>query len=216
MRRWNGSTIAVGLLMIGLLLALPRTGQAGAGAGLRVGYANADDEVFKGGGELDATNMVGLQLRLDLVPSLSIEAAGEFISQELGAREGIIGGYEAATEGDYEDLTFFATLKLKVITLPLFPLHGYVGGGFNVHWIDFKAKDYVYAGAGEEPEGFEGAIKKYTGERSEVGWHLVAGVALRPAKAPLSGFLEARYLDSSETDAAIASKALYAGLSIEF
>ena len=139
-----------------------------------------------------------------------------FISQELGAREGFIGGYDAATEGDYEDLTFFATAQLTLISLPVLPLYGYVGGGFNVHWIEFDAGEYAYNGAGDPPDGFEAAIKEYTGERSEVGWHAVAGVALRPSKASLSGFLEVRYLDSSETEAAIASKSLYAGISIEF
>lgn len=211
---WNSR--AGGLLLIGVLSGVPGAAHATGAAGVRIGYSNAGDEVFEGGGELDGTNMVGLQLRLDLLPKLSIEAAGEFISQELGAREGFIGGYDAATGGDYEDLTFFATAQLTLISLPGLPLRGYVGGGLNVHWIEFDAGDYSYNGAGDPPDGFEAAIREYTGERSEVGWHAVAGVALRLPKAPLSGFLEVRYVDSAESDAAIASKSLYAGISIEF
>ena len=215
MRRLSMRLVSA-LLCIAGMISLPSLVSAGGGVGVRVGYANADDEVFKGAGELDATNMVGLQLRLDLLPVFSIEAAGEFISEELGAREGFIGGYEATTEGDYEDFTFFATAEWAFFKLPVLPVQAYVGGGFNVHWITIDAKNYAYAGAGDPPSGFEEAIKKYAGDRSEVGWHLVGGVAIRPAGAPLSGFLEARYLDSAETDAAIACKSLYAGLSLEF
>jgi len=189
---------------------------AGSGVGIRFGYSDVPDEVFKGSGDLGGTNLVGLHLALKLLPLLDLEIAGEYTKEEFGFREGLFEGIEAGGKGDYEDMTLYATARWQVFTLLLLPMNIYIGGGLNSHWVDLQFDETPVEYKTPQPADgdLEDAIKKVAGERSEVGWHAVGGAKLAFPQSPLSIFVEARYLKGMSDDVP-SSRSIYGGFTIE-
>ncbi len=211
-----GGRVGLGIVTaLALLLAPAPPAQAGGSVGVRFGWADVSDEVFKGSGDLGGTNLIGLHLNIGLLPLLDVEVAGEYTSEEFSFTEGVVEGFEAAGDGEWEDMALYATGRAKVLGFAFLPIHGYVGGGLNVHWAELTLENYEHVG-GDPPGGneFEEAVEDVAGDRSEAGWHLVAGVRLAPPASPLSAFLEARYMKGFDADRLPESKAIYLGASI--
>lgn len=216
------------ILPLLLLLLLPGTSRASGAVGIRFGWANVADEFFEGSGELGGTNLAGLHLWFDLIPLLEIEVAGEYISEEFSFTEGFFDGIEAAGDGDYEDITLYATGRVKILSLPALPLHIYAGGGLNVHWMDLAidvdpssltlapgAEQDVRSNRSAYDDELEEAVRKVAGDRSEMGWHAVAGLRLSFSGTGFSVFLEGRYMDGFD-EWVPQSNSVYGGFSLGF
>lgn len=202
-----------------IALLMVQAAGAGGAVGVRYGWADVDDEFFEGSGELGGTDLAGIQIVFDLLPVISTEIAGEYVSEPFEFDHGLIEGIEAAGRGDYEDLSLFVTGKLNVLSWPF--LRGYIGCGVNVHFYDLELEDVVRVttkGAAEFDDELDAAIKTVAGEQTRPGWHALAGVRLVPSGAPFSIFAEARYSEAFEEEVPElpATKSIYGGASIEF
>jgi hypothetical protein len=226
-----------------LLFAFPIATQpcsAGASVGVRYGWADVSDEVFEGSGDLGGCNLAGIHLELDLLPLITVEVAGEYVSQSFEFSDGMFAGIKAAGSGEYEDLTLYVSGRLKVLSLVVLPLQCYVGGGFNVHYVDLTIDDdfepvvtsAVPGGAvgaealsAGEPVGrmtacagwqddLEDAVADVAGKTTRVGWHLLAGLRLLFPGVPISVFVEGRYADVFGENVPKAT-ALYGGASLD-
>ena len=215
-----------GSLALTALMAAPTAARAGADVGLRIGWAEVDTEVLEDAGKLGGTDLVGIHLGAG-TPIFEIEAAGEYVTQAFEFSEAVIDTFKAAGTGDYEDLTFYLTGKLKLFALPAFPLSFYVGGGLNVHFDKTEITEAgIVNGAGTpagrhstpaaqiDPGDLEKAIEDVAGESSEAGWHVVGGAKLRVPKAPLSFFIEGRVMRTFE-DQVLNHNSVYLGGSID-
>ncbi len=198
-------------------LLLPGVSAAMGRVGARYGWSDASGDIFTGSGDLGGTDLIGLQLSLDLLALLEVEAAGEYVSEEFEFTDGVFQATKAAGRGDYEDFTFFLSAKLDLLELPLFPLKGYVGGGLNVHWIDVTVNEVASqlrpVAAARITDELEDAIKDVTGDSSEIGWHAALGVRLAVPGGPVSLFVEGRYMEGLD-DTVPTSKSLYAGFTL--
>jgi len=215
--RARTAVVAVGLGLViawGALLALPQAAAAGVSSvGVRYGYNDASGDLFEKSGDLGGGDLVGIHLAIGLLPLFEIEAAGEYVSDRLSFDEGVFQGIEAAGKADYEDLTLYLTGRLDLLQVPILPIKGYLGGGFNVHYADISVVDAEpLDGAAED---FEEAIEEVTGEKTRVGWHAVAGLRLAFTALPASLFLEGRVMDPFEEDGVPNSKSIYAGFSLK-
>ncbi|MCK4304195.1 MAG: hypothetical protein KAY24_08140 [Candidatus Eisenbacteria sp.] len=188
------------VLSVFMLLIGPGTAWAGGAVGIRYGWADVSDDLFEGSGDLGGTNLAGIHLSLRVLPIVEIDLAGEYVSESFDFDEGIFDEVKRAGDGDYEDITIFATGRLEIIGLPLVPIRGYVGGGVNVHWIDLAV----------DVEPLDLAMQS----DSEVGWHGVVGLRLSVMGTPMSAFVEGRYMDGFN-DGLPTSKAVYGGVSFE-
>jgi len=201
---------------LALLAFAPSVAAAAGNVGVRYGWSDVGSEIIDNIGDLGGTNLIGLQASFDLLTLLEVEVAGEYVSESFGFTEGLIGGVEAAGDGDWEDLALYATGHLNVLTLPMLPVTGYVGGGLNVHWIDLKIENAV--GPASAPPGpqddFDDAVKEVAGESSETGWHVVGGLRLSFLGSPLSIFAEGRWADGFEDDGAPETKSAYLGVTL--
>ena len=78
---------------------------------------------------------------MDLLPLITVEVAGEYVSESFEFTDGVFAGIGAAGSGEYEDLTLYVSGRLKVFSLVGLPLRCYVGGGLNVHYVDLTIDD---------------------------------------------------------------------------
>jgi hypothetical protein len=213
-RALKGLAFGVGLLAIlGAAVAAPAAAGGHTAVGVRYGYNDASGDLFEKSGDLGGGDLIGIHLIVSLLPLIELEAAGEYVSDELNFDEGVFEGIEAAGKADYEDLTLYLTGKLDVLTIPIFPIKGYIGGGFNVHYADLTVDDAEPVSG--TTEDLEAAIEKVTGEKTRVGWHAVAGLRLSFAALPASFFLEGRVMNPFEGDGVPDSKSVYAGVSLQ-
>jgi hypothetical protein len=206
-----------------LPLSDPAEGKTSVGA--RIGWSDVNDEVFEGSGDLGGTDLYGLQVSLSLLSLFELEVAGEYVSEEFS-----FDFVDDVGQGEYEDITLYATLRAAVFALPVFPIQIYGGGGLNVHWvdrnIDVPGLSLGLPGAGsalpgDQPgvaprlsaDGIEETIEDVAGEDSEAGWHAVAGARLAFPNAAISVFAEGRYMDGFD-EGLPASKSVYAGISL--
>jgi hypothetical protein len=193
--------------------ALPLAGRAGAESwvGARYGRHEAGGGIFEGSGDLDGGELLGVQLGVRLGPLLEVEIAGEHVSEDLRFEEGVFEGITAAGEAHFKDLIVYLSGRVDLVTFPLLPMRGYVGGGLNVHYAEVSVEDAVAAegGAGD----LEQVIEDSVGERTRGGWHALGGVRLCLPALQLAVFVEARLSDSFEADLPQFSS-LYAGASL--
>ncbi|MFH1143146.1 MAG: hypothetical protein V1774_01210 [Candidatus Eisenbacteria bacterium] len=199
-------------IVLGALAWLALIAPAGAvtWVGVRYGFSDASGDLFEGSGDLGNGDLVGVHLGLGLLPLIEIEVAGEYVSDELRFEEGVFEGLETAGKADFEDLTLYLTGRFDLLSVPLLPLKGYLGGGMNVHYADVDVEP-----AEGVSEDLEEAIEDATGQKTRVGWHAVGGVRLGLGGLPAAAFLEGRYSDPFKSDVPH-SKSLYAGLSLRF
>jgi hypothetical protein len=216
------NAIAMGAVIVCLLsLLLTGSAVAGNGVGIRYGWADVPDEVFEGSGDLGGTNLVGMHLRLGLIPLLNVEVAGEYTNSKFNFEDGLFDGIEAAGEGEYEDMSLLASVRMNVFSLIVLPLQLYVGGGLNVHWVELKFEDAPQLvtegnlqGGKDGADDLEDAVESIAGESSEAGWHLLGGAELAFPGSGLSIFIEGRYMDGMDSDAP-KSNSVYGGITIE-
>lgn len=209
---WRLASLAICLMA----LVFTQPAAAGNGVGIRYGWADVPDEVFEGSGDLGGTSLVGIHLRLAPLPLLNIEFAGEYTNSEFSFNEGLFDGIEAAGDGEYEDMTLLASLRMNIFTLMLLPIDLYVGGGLNVHWTEIKFSETptVIAKNKTLADELEDAVKDIAGENSEAGWHLLGGAELAIPGSGFSIFVEGRHMDAMDSSAP-ASNSIYGGFSIE-
>jgi|WetSurMetagenome_2_1015567.scaffolds.fasta_scaffold315368_2 hypothetical protein len=219
------------VLLVSTLVWMTMPGIAAAGSsavGVRYGWMNATGELFKGSGDLGSGDMVGIQLELGLLPTLSVEAAGEYVNQKLAFNHALFDDIAAQGDVDYEDVTLYLTGRWYAISLMALPLKIYGGGGLHVHYADVTVENATEAvvpkadpeammaarhATGDTAGDLERAIEDATGARTRVAWHAVAGVRLDPPGSPILIFVEGRYAEPFE-DGLPKVKSVYAGLSI--
>jgi hypothetical protein len=202
---------------------------AGSSAvGLRYGWMDARGDLFEGSGDLGGGDMVGIQLEVGLLPTLSLEAAGEYVNNKLEFSHALFDDIAAQGDVDYEDVTLYLTGRWYALTFMALPLKVYGGGGLHVHYADVTVENATEAIApkrglasppaahratGDTAGDLERAIEDATGARTRVAWHMVAGVRLDPPGSPIVLFVEGRYAEPFEEDLPKV-KSVYAGLSI--
>lgn len=212
------------LAVVLLLAGVVATAGAAAEVGVRLGWADNGDELFEQSGDLGGTDLVGIHLGFDLLSIIRAEVAGEYVSEPFGFSEGFLGGIEAAGGGDYEDVSLWVSGKANIFSLMMLPLQGYVGGGFNVHFVDLQIdEDLTRVGdksrlarlqaTAEWDDELQDAVASVAGEQTRTGWHLLAGVRLAFSGIPISVFVEGRYSDGFDEKLPTA-KSLYGGVSI--
>jgi len=192
---------------------LPLAAPAGAESwvGARYGRYEASGGIFEGSGDLEGGELLGVQLGVRLGPLLEVEVAGEQVSEDLRFEEGIFEGIAAAGEAHFKDLILYLSGRVDLVTFPLLPMKGYLGGGLNVHYAEVSVEDAAPAEAGAED--LEQAIEDSIGERTRGGWHALGGVRLCLPALQLAVFVEARLSDSFEADLP-QFRSLYAGASL--
>ncbi len=196
------------------LACLTGLARAEMSVGVRFGWSDVSDEFFEGSGELGGTNLVGAQLGLGLSPLVEFEVAGEYVREEFAFTEGLIGGIEAAGEGEWEDMALLATVRLVALSLPSLPVRIFVGGGLNVHWADLTLDAASLSPQDAPADEIQEAIEEVAGERSEVGWHAVGGLRLSPPASAICAFVEVRHQEGLDPDDLPKSNSIYGGLSI--
>jgi hypothetical protein len=225
--RWYAPVGWVCLLPVALLLLLlvPESAQAKTSVGARIGWADVNDEVFEGSGDLGGTDLYGIQVTLSLLTLFELEVAGEYVNEDFS-----FDFLEDVGHGEYEDIALYATLRAPVFALPVLPIQIYAGGGLNVHWVDrtieVPGQTLRLPGARSAPpghppgiaarllaDGIEETIEDVAGEDSEAGWHAVAGARLGFPGMAITIFAEGRYMDGFD-EGLPASKAVYAGVSL--
>jgi len=210
MRRWAAAA----------LISAAVAGISPSGAteiGIRYGRADLrGNRLFPGGGDLDATPLIGLQVEIEALSFLGIEIAGESYSEDFRFEDGRFGDVAAEGTGTFKDLALLVTGKIGIPIHLILPLGIYGGAGLSAHFLDVDLDATPVEGSGLAPDkDLEEAVQDVAGERTEVEWHAVVGLKIGLPALPLVLFGEARYqdiLDSHTPDLGSA----YLGLNLRF
>jgi hypothetical protein len=185
-------------VLLGSLLVLAPTVVGAAEIGLRYGKADLRGaRLFPGSGDLGGTDLIGIQLVLDLLPLVDVEIAGEAYEEDFRFEQGRFEDILAHGTGTFKDTAILATAKLGLPVTLLVPGKLYVGLGLSAHFVDVDvtATPVDTLGKARSPGSLEDAMRDVVGERTEVEWHGVLGAKFSIPVLPLSAFAEVRYQD---------------------